>query len=238
MSASGNGEIARCRPSGHHHAGVTATLLFVGVLLVACGERDVPPAIDHPPAVTPLPIAIGVYYPPEFRTWRCTVKTLNTSEWGRDTVARLYATAHVIGPSQVAAFDLVFPAMFQVVVPLEAPPPAPAPTGLTATITVGVDQCLVAIDYDTVNVGRQGGSFASITYRFTLTTPSGEKIATWSVVGGGLPKLEGIFSRDVTSGPWLQAAIRDAVAKFVAGFDTEPALAAWRAQLLAQKAPP
>jgi hypothetical protein len=132
--------------------------------------------------------------------------------------------------------------MFQVVVPLEAPPPAPAPTDLTATITVGVDQCLVDIDYDTVNVGRRGGSSASITYRFTLTTPSGEKIATWSVVGSRLPKLDGpfscIFGCDVTSGPWLQAAIRDAVAKFVAGFDTEPALAAWRAQLLAQKAPP
>ena len=210
-------DIARRNGLGEHHcARPSAALLLAGLLLAGCGERDVPPAIPGPPAVTPLPITMGVYYPPEFRRARCEVT--NMTGFLGSSLAR----TSVVGPAQVAAFDLVWPAMFEGVVPLETPTPAAAPGELAGVITTALDQCSLVVN------GSGKIDSVSIIYHFTLTTAAGEMIATWSVLG--VPSN----NPHLTSGPYLQEAMRDAVAKFVAGFDTEPTLEAWRAQLPAQ----
>jgi len=215
-------KLARHSVGERSGAWLSAALLLAGLLLVACEDRDVPPAIDHPPAVTPLPIAMGVYYPPEFRTARCSVKYLTGFlKPLEEAMMQPWSRTVIIGPAQVAAFDLMWPAMFKSVVPLESPPSANAASGLAGAITVALDDCSLANSSGQI-------SHVSITYRFTLTSASGDIKATWSVIG---------FTTGVEhggSGPYLQEALRNAVAKFVAGFDTEPALAAWRAQLSAQ----
>jgi hypothetical protein len=215
------GKIAHHRVGERSGAWLWAALLLAGLLLVACEDRDVPAAIDHPPVVDPLPVAMGVYYPPEFRTARCNVKYLTGfMKPLEEAMMRPWSRTVVIGPAQVAAFDLVWPAMFKSVVPLESPPSANAAGGLAGAITVSLDDCSLAVYSGHVRL-------VSFTYRFTLTSASDDIKATWLVFGAPAGEHDG-------SGPYLQEALRDAVAKFVAGFDTEPALAAWRAQLSAQ----
>lgn len=184
-------------------ARLAAPLLALGMALEACGVTH-HIAVDDlslpAMAVTPLPITMGLYYPPELRTAR------NQVTVGDDT----YEFA--IGPGTVAGFDAAAAAMFDEVVPVQQLPGPGAESGALAGI---------------LEVNEARGTDAPIievSYYIVLHGADGAKRAGWSVVGNAASDYSFRTSNLVAA---ARAAMRDAIAVWMVGFATQKDVKPW-----------
>src|SRR5215510_5885143 len=136
-------------------------LLTQGIVLCACGGMHKLIVNDLPlpaAAITPLPIKMGLYYPPVLRTAN------NTTTLGEDQYEFSF------GPGTVAGFDAAAAAMFEEAVPVQQLPTPGAHTGaLAGTLEVSA---------------ARGDAFATgiqVTYDLVLHDAYGAQRAAWSV---------------------------------------------------------
>jgi hypothetical protein len=184
-------------------ARMVVSLLAVGMALCACGVTVTVNDLSLPaPAITPLPLMMGLYFPPGLRTAR------NSGEHGDHTYE------FSIGPGTIAGFEAAAAAMFEDVVPVQQLPGLAANTNAPAgTIEVSAARGT----YFPSPVQERARVF--VTYDIVLYGADGEKRAAWSVVGSSY------FQKDWSA--TTRAAMRDAVASWMAGFQEQKDVRPW-----------
>jgi hypothetical protein len=191
---------------------------LVAVALVAAGCRMLVPAPVLVREARPerLPLVIGVRYPDDFRSF------VYRAPWDASVV---------VGRPSVKVFDEALAMLFARVV---AMPGARAPATGDPGVAAVIEPRIVAVEmwYDTGRRETAGtpvsfaGTHAAITYRFTLDSTRGERLATWSVSGDGfLSANEGGLTPFEERA--LDLAIRDAAWSFVTGFRDVPEVRRW-----------
>jgi hypothetical protein len=194
-----------------------APVLVVGAILFAPGcAHDVRLAsrveVAH---VHTIPVAMGVYHPPELRA---------------DTRVVRHYSGHSyrfpVGAASVSAFEAAATSLFATVRPVETNAAlSRPPEGLAGVLALSIED--FAIDLPALNTGSYA---AEIVYRVRLVDARGENVATWRVRGAG--HRGGDF--DITQiglrpGPVVDLAIHDAMRQFVTGFRGLPEVERWLA---------
>jgi hypothetical protein len=202
----------------------------VAMAVAGCSHNlEVDATLDKPPAVEPLPVAMGVYYPPELRIYHRSIAFLGIHTFDTD-----------LGPPSIALFDQIFSSMFARIVPVaEHPSSLDDDVSVAAIIVMRIER----FQPYSFSFGAHSTIIrtpAEITYRATLYLPHGQQFATWTVEGSGVFEEE--FDEDVfLIEPVVQeltaVAMREATAKFVAGFRQQPEVARWLAGLNLAAAP-
>lgn len=191
---------------------VAAALLVLG----ACGAKQVVVQGDFPqPLMSRQPLALGVFYPEEFRNHEFfdEAKGRNDSDWLVKT-----------GAAQIAMWNTLFDGMFERVVLLEEVPDAGEEMpGIDAILIPRVDELQYAIPTHTnIKVYE-----IWMRYAFELNAPDGMSIAQWTMTAYG--KTPTAFLRTDEAAVNLAAvvALRDAGAHFATLFPTVPDVANW-----------
>jgi hypothetical protein len=196
---------------------ISRFILISSLLLNGC-TAQISPVLERRPLVQPLPLTVGVYFSPEFRTYQgkktCTFTCVGPGSFDYD-----------LGPHSVAMFELVLAGMFDSIVAIEtlSPPSSPGIAGIIAPKITDFN----ATGFD------EGGFLlvlaSDITYQVTLYSPAGVEMGTWQVVGnGGIKGREGfIFGHGDREGESVRRAMRDAATTFIKGFRQEPVVKRW-----------
>ncbi len=187
---------------------------------------DVP--LHHPPLIEPLPLRVGVYYSPEFRTYEH--RQIIRGEIWKNT------WKFSLGPPSVALFDLVFPTMFETVPVQSRPPLASSAPELAAVIEPRIERFHLAAPE--LPVGMKPISLftfsATIEYRFTLYSTRGDLIASWLESGRG--EIQHTFVSEafpftgIVKGIYNEVtvnAMREAAANLSTRYREEPGVQGW-----------
>ncbi|XOV87681.1 MAG: hypothetical protein ACFHX7_22455 [Pseudomonadota bacterium] len=173
------------------------------------------------PLVAQLPARVGVYYSPDFKSFR------------HEEVIEQRGTFKVdIGAQNLIFFENLMQAMFESVRVLNAAVPTPAEAA-------GLDGVIVPeiLKYGFLAPSISGLNFysASIHYRISLFDMSGNKLGEWTLVGYG--KAEGgVFKGDDALGEATLLAIRDGGARIAIDLPAEPVVAQWLQQISRKRA--
>ena len=154
----------------------------------------VKPSLEPLPSVTKVPIAVGVYYSPDFRIY----------EHRRSISGGWFVVP--MGKASVEMFDGIFPVVFNNVVPVaDLPPFTEARTDIVAVIEPRIEafHFRTTLEKDTER--------NSVTYRFTVYTLEGVPLSSWTVRGKGALK-----SRVITKS--INDNMRNASIKFIESF--------------------
>ena len=187
---------------------------FLGLLAFVSGcAHTIPlkPTVELTPAVSKVATAVGVYYAPEFRSYK--------HEGTRAGDKWIFA----LGEASVKLFDQAFPQIFATVSSVKQRPPLDA---VTPDITAVIEPRIESFDFG-LPMLKTGAYTAEITYRFTLYSMKGDPVASWPVQGSGVQhgKIGFEFSR--WPGEAADLAMQDAATKFVAGFRDVPEVRRW-----------
>jgi hypothetical protein len=155
---------------------------------------------DGEPLVTPLPLAVGVYYPPEFRDYE--------SHASRSNDRRVDRYHLRLGPASVALFDRILAAQFAEVRPVDR---LPAPDDGEADLDAVIE------------VSFASAGLMSVGYDLTLYAASGTVIAKFDA--DGATYSDRVDDETVSRG--LRVAMRNAAAKFLVDFPDNPDVHAW-----------
>lgn len=183
-------------------------------LLASCTLSTVPDPPTEDPLVEPLPYTVGVYYDPDFRSFEF------ISHY--DPVLSM---KYEIGSPSVEMFDHALSSLFEEVVVIEE---WPANATLDPEV-VGVFYPRIENFYGGIDTGWQGRYYANVTYRTTLYDSLGEEVGSWTVYGRGeVRQLSFVWQG---AGEVTGLALREAGARFLAGFRKEPAVIRWLERL-------
>lgn len=204
----------RARPG--HGAGRGALLVWALLALAGCGTKQVTVAGVFPaPIVEPLPIALGVWYTPEFAN----------HEFYDEAKGRAESTWIVkTGEAQVQMWSQLLRGLFVDVKALDGQPaPERIDPGVDAVLIPRVDELQYAIPAHTnVKVYE-----IWMRYAFQLVTSAGEPIAEWTMTAYG--KTPSAFLQSDQEAVRLAGvvALRDAGAHFITSFRKVPEVAQW-----------
>lgn len=175
--------------------------------------------VQRPAGVERLPIEVGVYYAPEFTSFKHEEYTI-----GRNKLEI------PVGGSSVQHFDRVFSAMFERTVKVDGRPPNVRPksvgdvSDLAAIIEVRLDD--FAYDFRPMSFGP---FTADASYRVIVYAPSGQTIASWVVAGSDSAELKFNENGFAFSGERTANAIRMASDQFMKEFNERPEIGRWLA---------
>lgn len=193
-----------------------AFALLASLLLSACGAREVVISGEFPvPLVEPMPLHLGIWYPPEFVGHELydEAKGRGESSWHLKS-----------GEAQVQVWNQLFSNLFTRVTRLDAPPSEVAPpAGIDAVLIPNVDELQYAIPAHTnIKVYE-----IWLRYAFSLQQPDGQPIADWTMTAYG--KTPTAFLQTDQEAVRLAGvvALRDAGAHFITSFPRVPEVAQW-----------
>jgi len=201
-----------CRRSA---AGRVCLLSALFMLLIAgCGTTAVEvTGGDFPTPIVPsMPLALGVHYSEEFRSYRLEESVPQRGDWSID-----------IGSAQVNMLQTVLPAMFDRVVEVDSLQPETLPQGLNAILVPAVQEMQFAIPFQT----RSNFFEVWIRYEMSLIDPRGEVIARWPVTAYGKTRSLMLESAEAAIRDASINALRDAGAFLAIGFSNQQELKPW-----------
>jgi hypothetical protein len=137
-------------------------------------------------------------------------------------------------------FDQIYSGMFaRTVSVVDDPARSPGPLDAAAIVVLQIDSFRphYVMGHDIAGGPMIQSVEAEIVYRTTLLTPQGQQIADWTTSGSGTGQPT-IFSFSDEAGNAAAIAMREAAAKFVAGFRQQPEVVRWLADLKLASAPP
>jgi hypothetical protein len=199
--------------------GSRVILMAVLALGAATGCTHVIPltaaSLDRPPGAIQAPVAVGVYYSPEFRTheqkiWR------GGDRWD-----------FALGEASVRLLDRAWPMIFESSPPVPSRPPMQAGQPKLAAV---IEPKIEAFDFSLPFL-KTGTYTAEITYRMTLYSPEGESLVSWTVRGQGAKSGQMGFEFARWPGEAADLAMQDAATKFITGFRDVPEVRAWLRRL-------
>ena len=199
---------------------ITCLFIVSFLALAACETftADLKPTAPRPEGVVTIPVSVGVYYSPE------TLDFTHLYEWYGDFGGR-EVYAFPLGRPRRLVFDDALSMMFREAVPVDRLPTVEdGGPSIAGVVEVGVDAVQVSgLPVITFT------SWAEITYKFSLFSADGSKLATWRVTG--------VAEKTQESLPWgrphsaiieaVEFAIQDAAAKFMTHFRDVPEVRRW-----------
>lgn len=190
-------------------------LLGVGTLMSGCAHTiPLNATVSQTQEVSEVPISVGVYYTPQFRSYKHEGSRMG-DKW-----------IYNLGEASVNLFDKVFPTLFQEARHVrERPPISSSDDNLTAVIVPKIE----AFDFSLPFL-KNGTYTAEITYRFTLYSVKGDPFASWTIKGEGEQRGQFGFSFSRWPGEAADHAMEDAARKFMLGFRDEPEVLNWLTQ--------
>jgi hypothetical protein len=193
---------------------------LAALLLVACGAHEVEVRGDFPqPVLEKLPMTLGVYYNPEFRshTFHEVNKERRESDWIVKT-----------GDAQVKMYNTLLQGMFEKVVYLND---IPRRERVTAVGEEQVDAVLVpAVDELQYSIPRQSKINVFeiwLRYRYQLYAPDGELLADWTMTSYGKTPTATLQRAESAVNLAAIVALRDAGANFAMNFTRVPEVKLW-----------
>jgi hypothetical protein len=199
--------------------------LLLALTLAGCGAKEVVVTGNFPPPLMePLPVALGIWYEPEFAA----------HEFFDEAKGRADSTWLVkTGEAQVQMWSQLFDRMFLRVEKMDGKPaPEQMNPAVDAVIIPRVDELQYAIPAHTnVKVYE-----IWMRYAFELVTTSGEPIAEWTMTAYGKTPTAFLQSDEEAVRLAGVVALRDAGAHFITSFQKVPEVAQWLEQLQQQRA--
>jgi hypothetical protein len=170
--------------------------------------------IGPPSAVSKLPIAVGVYYSPEFKEYQY-VGSRGGDQW-----------KFPLGPASMKLHDQACTVLFTNFFPVQTRPPFSDGTTQCAAV---IEPRIEAFDFQLPFLKTSTYS-AEITYRYTLYSPKGDAVASWTIKGTGAKPGKAGFEFARWPGEAADLAMQDAVTKFMTTFTEEPEVRVWLKQ--------
>ena len=201
------------------------TLLACALLALAgCATKEVTVAGVFPaPIIEPLPIALGVWYEPEFASHEFydEAKGRSDSTWIVKT-----------GEAQVQMWSQLLQGMFADVRRMDdKPAPERTSPAVDAVLIPRVDELQYAIPAHTnIKVYE-----IWMRYAFQLVTSAGEPIAEWTMTAYGKTPTAFLQSDEEAVRLAGVVALRDAGAHFITSFEKIPEVARWIEDLQRRK---
>ncbi len=198
-------------------AGYVRLVTLAAVLVLsACGAKQVVVQGEFPqPLISKQPLALGVFYPEEFRSHEFfdEAKGRTDSDWLVKT-----------GDAQVNMWNTLFNGMFERVELLEEAPSEDAPEpDVDAVLIPRVDELQYAIPTHTnIKVYE-----IWMRYAFALNAPDGATIAEWTMTAYGKTPTAFMQSDEAAVNLAAVVALRDAGAHFATQFTNVPDVASW-----------
>ena len=212
-------------PRRVHEAARTA-LLLCALLVAGCTTKEVIVVGNFPaPLMEPLPVALGVWYEPEFET----------HEFFDEAKGRADSTWIVkTGEAQVDMWSGLLNGMFLRVERMDGKPaPEQMNPAVDAVLIPRVDELQYTIPAHTnVKVYE-----IWLRYAFELVTTSGEPIAEWTMTAYGKTPTAFLQSDEEAVRLAGVVALRDAGAHFITSFLTVPEVAQWMEELERPRTP-
>ena len=192
------------------------TILTLLMLLAACSQSvRLKVAADIPePAISTLPLTMGIYYDDQFRHYTYTEESKERPNWRIET-----------GDSQVAIFDRIFSSLFAQLIRLEQPPGERGAAAVDAVLSPSLDDIQFALPNETMTDHFE----AWVRYTLTLYSPAGDVIATLPVTGYGRTQAAAFAANETGLNSAINLALRDAGARLIVGFRESKSVSAWLA---------
>ena len=191
----------------------------LALLLGACANNVVVQGTFPAPLMEKLPLTLGVYYDPDFRTHEFFEKATSREE--TDWIVKT-------GEAQVRMYNTLLPGMFEKIVMLNE---IPRRDRVEAVAEERVDAVLVPhvaeLQYSIPNHTKINVYEIWMRYRYELYSPDGELLADWTMTSYG--KTPTAFLRSAEAAVNLAAvvALRDAGANFAVNFTRVPEVKLW-----------
>lgn len=188
-------------------------LVLAAVAITASCAWTVPePLLVREPRPEPVPLHIGVYFPPELRsfTYRHHIPD----------------TAYVLGDPSVRLLNEALALLFIEVVEVPRPGSEPSLRGDLAGI---IEPRIISAGYQFGT--QQSSPFpAQITYGFTLYSRRGESVASWDVTGQSSESIGNPLAPVGSIRRNFEHAMREAAWKFTSGFRDVHEVRQWLAK--------
>ena len=191
-------------------------LLSLLTLLSACGPQvvSVESLKEFPaPLIEPMPVRVGVHYPPEFMNYSHSEKRPGPAgqEWNI-----------TLGQPQVQVFRSIFGSLFRQVEELDSAQ-APPSSGLAAVVVPTVSEFQFALPRET----RAKVFEIWVKYDLGIYAPDGGELGHWQFTAYG--KTPSAFM--TSDGDAVRAAsivaLRDAGASLISGVERDPRIREW-----------
>ncbi|MGR9099643.1 MAG: hypothetical protein ACU826_03675 [Gammaproteobacteria bacterium] len=208
--------------------------IYISILLFVVGctytvSIDAP--IDKPPLIDPLPIVIGIYYPPEFRDYEH--RQIIPGVFSKNT------WVFKLGPASITLFEKSFSSLFRKTVILENLTSLPSnESDINAIIVPNIERFHLTVPIPP-GISEFPVPFstysASIDYRITLLSPNrNDVIASW-IVSGDAVIQHTYVSDGFPFTFWVKAlyrevtmkAMREAMAQLISGFYEQTEIRKW-----------
>ncbi len=177
-------------------------------------EFDEPAPLDRPSGVDEIPIAVGVYYDPSFRSFD-----------HDDLILQDDKLVIPVGEASVAQFDQAFAALFMKTERVyQRPPLAKGSSDLAAVIEPRIEY----FDYDFRPL-YYGPMAAEVRYRVLLFSSDGTTIGSWAISGSDADSIGAFTNAKAHAQERTEAAIRKALAEFMGDFAKRPEVRRWLA---------
>ena len=137
-----------------------AAVLLVSLFLAGCTyhiSHEIEPVLQRRPLVESLPLTVGIYFSPEFRTYHGT------------QCGALFCNEYDLGARSVALFEILAEGLFDKVAVVEVLPPFDSSPKVCGILAPSIT------DFDF--------GYQQITYRVTLYSPAGTELGAWEVEG-------------------------------------------------------
>ena len=179
-------------------------ILIVSIFLGACTiHHEIKPVLERRPLVEPLPLTVGIYFSPEFRTYHASL-----------CVPSL-CNEYDLGPPSVTLFEILVAGLFEKVLVVDSTSPPDSNLKVAGIIA----PTIANFEYRLYQDG-----YHHIAYRLTLYSPAGANLGAWEVDGAA--SIEAV-SFPHTNGKIARVTMRRAAANFVRGFRKEPVVMNW-----------
>jgi len=190
-------------------------LLLLGVTTGGCVWSVPEPVLVREPRLEPIALSVAVYYSPEFRhfTYRHHVTD----------------TAWILGKPSMRLFNEALPLLFTEVVES----PQPGSTGSLRSGVAGVIEPTIVsagYSYPILDSARRADRVCfqlHMTYRFTLYSPRGERVASWDISGEDCAPEQNPLATLNTRKLSFEQVMREAAWNLISGFRDVPDVRRW-----------
>ena len=188
--------------------------LAVAAALAGCVFSVPEPALVREPRPEPVPLRMGVYYPPELRSFTYR--------------HHLTDTAWILGKPSVRLLGDALSLLFADVVEVPRPGTGPSPGADVAGVIEPRLVSASAVYWSDEHVKRgERVQPVRVTYGFTLYTADGARVASWEVTGRGEEPVVNPLGGVQTLKRNFEHAMREAAWNFTRGFRDVPEVRRW-----------
>jgi hypothetical protein len=197
------------RAAMRQRVGAQLAVVLAAVVIGGCAPLPLNPGAQFvPPSPIEVRRTVGIHHSEAFRNETREVVGLRR--------------AFAVGNASFRLLDAVYQTVFTRAVPVAGRPPVQSTPAVDAVLEPSIERFDVAVG---PFVANRVLAWASVTYRFTMWSPSGDQLAAWTVNGVGEASGVGRDGRSAVIA--VERALRDAAHRFTLSFLEVPEARRW-----------